>query len=97
MPVEFDEYVTDRPSGVQLGCQLETPSSVSLMLGPRSSRLIQTSAARLLVLIETATRLPSGERAGQPNSPCQSGSTDCAFPSRVTHTSSCLPCSEAVT
>src|SRR5687767_9079542 len=61
------------------------------MLGPPSSRLIQILRDSRLTLLATASHFPSGEMAGQPKkTPDQSGSTACALPSRVTHTSSCL-------
>src|SRR2546422_3250293 len=63
------------------------------MLGPRSSRLIQILKDSSSTTLATASHFPSGERAGNPKyMPGQSGSTGCALPSRVTHTSSSSPC-----
>src|SRR2546428_3371359 len=63
------------------------------MLGPGSSRLIQILKDSSSTTLATASRFPPGERAGNPKyMPGQSGSTGCALPSRVTHTSSCSPC-----
>src|SRR5256885_14187616 len=63
------------------------------MLGPRSSRLIQILKDSSSTTLATASHFPSGKRAGNPKyMPGQSGSTRCALPSRVTHTSSCSPC-----
>src|SRR2546426_80430 len=61
-----EENVTDLPSGVHAGPKLSFPSSVNLMLGPRSSRLIQILRGSALATLATASHFPSGERAGKP-------------------------------
>ena len=56
--VTSEENVTDLPSGVHEGLTLNRPSTVNLMLGPRSSRLIQMSTYSVVALLETASDFP---------------------------------------
>src|SRR5437879_11853396 len=64
---EVEENVTDLPSGVHAGIKLSFMSTVNLMLGPRSSRLIQILAGdSTLATLVSATRFPSGESVGVP-------------------------------
>src|SRR5437773_1761979 len=64
---EVEENVTDLPSGVHAGIKLSFMSTVNLMLGPRSSRLIQIPEGdSTLAALASATDFPSGESVGVP-------------------------------
>src|SRR5213076_1501410 len=97
--VGVEENVTRLPSGVHAGATTSRPPRVNLMPGPRSSCLIQISCDQdsAFVILLIASRFPSGDSAGvSKKAPDQSGSIARASPSRVTHTSSCLPSPELV-
>src|SRR2546423_3603055 len=83
----FSIKVIESPSGVHVGARLKTPPFVSLSDVPREKSLIQISAVRPPRLLETATDLPSGDRAGSAITPgSQSGAAAASPPFRDLHT-----------